>query len=83
MVGVDVILDHIGASYLKQNIESLNFDGRLFIIGTIQNRDWSSPNAELVLPSQVGGVELLQDGPEHLLSQWKHNVVNPSGFFSW
>ncbi|KAL4628880.1 hypothetical protein ACB092_05G269500 [Castanea dentata] len=33
--GVDVILDHIGASYLKQNIESLNFDGRLFIIGTM------------------------------------------------
>uniref|UniRef100_A0A2N9GFD0 Enoyl reductase (ER) domain-containing protein n=1 Tax=Fagus sylvatica TaxID=28930 RepID=A0A2N9GFD0_FAGSY len=31
--GVDVILDHIGASYFKQNLESLNFDGRLFIIG--------------------------------------------------
>ena len=35
MVGVDVILDHIGASYLKQNLESLNFDGRLYIIGTM------------------------------------------------
>ena len=35
MAGVDVILDHIGASYLKQNIDSLNFDGRLFIIGTM------------------------------------------------
>ena len=35
MAGVDVILDHIGASYLKQNIESLNFDGTLFIIGTM------------------------------------------------
>ncbi|XP_023892651.1 uncharacterized protein LOC112004652 [Quercus suber] len=33
--GVDVILDHIGASYLKQNLEGLNFDGRLFIIGTM------------------------------------------------
>ena len=33
MAGVDVILDHIGASYFKQNLESLNFDGRLFIIG--------------------------------------------------
>ena len=30
--------------------------------------DWSSPNAELVLPSEVGGVELLQDGPKHLLN---------------
>ena len=35
MVGVDVILDHIGACYLKQNLESLNFDGRLYIIGTM------------------------------------------------
>ncbi|GER53043.1 oxidoreductase [Striga asiatica] len=31
--GVDVILDNIGASYLKKNLESLNFNGRLFIIG--------------------------------------------------
>ncbi|KAL6562176.1 hypothetical protein OROGR_003183 [Orobanche gracilis] len=31
--GVDVILDNIGAQYLKRNLESLNFNGRLFIIG--------------------------------------------------
>ncbi|KAL0363326.1 UNVERIFIED_CONTAM: Quinone oxidoreductase PIG3 [Sesamum calycinum] len=31
--GVDVILDNIGGSYLQRNLESLNFDGRLFIIG--------------------------------------------------
>ncbi|KAH6773739.1 oxidoreductase [Perilla frutescens var. hirtella] len=31
--GVDVILDNIGASYLQRNLESLNFNGRLFIIG--------------------------------------------------
>ncbi|XP_022848073.1 quinone oxidoreductase PIG3-like [Olea europaea var. sylvestris] len=31
--GVDVILDNIGGSYLQRNIDSLNFDGRLFIIG--------------------------------------------------
>ncbi|KAL6546660.1 hypothetical protein OROMI_022381 [Orobanche minor] len=31
--GVDVILDNIGAPYLKRNLESLNFNGRLFIIG--------------------------------------------------
>ena len=35
MVGVYVILDHIGASNLMQNLESLNFDGRFFIIGTM------------------------------------------------
>ena len=43
--------------------------------------DSSSPDVKPVLPSQVSGFELLQDGPEHLLSQWKHRVVNPSGFF--
>ncbi|KAE8664509.1 Beta-galactosidase 8 [Hibiscus syriacus] len=31
--GVDVILDCIGASYLQRNLDSLNFDGRLCIIG--------------------------------------------------
>ncbi|XP_062087331.1 uncharacterized protein LOC133794151 [Humulus lupulus] len=33
--GVDVILDSIGAPYFKKNLESLNHDGRLFVIGTI------------------------------------------------
>ncbi|OWM77521.1 quinone oxidoreductase PIG3 [Punica granatum] len=31
--GVDVILDCVGASYFQRNLDSLNFDGRLFIIG--------------------------------------------------
>ncbi|CAL1397861.1 unnamed protein product [Linum trigynum] len=31
--GVDVILDCLGASYFQRNLDSLNFDGRLFIIG--------------------------------------------------
>ncbi|VFQ86026.1 unnamed protein product [Cuscuta campestris] len=31
--GVDVILDNIGGPYLQKNIDSLNVDGRLFIIG--------------------------------------------------
>ncbi|KAE8652808.1 hypothetical protein Csa_022862 [Cucumis sativus] len=33
--GVDVILDSVGASYFQRNLESLNLDGRLFIIGTM------------------------------------------------
>jgi len=33
IVGVDVILDCVGASYYQKNIDSLNLDGRLFIIG--------------------------------------------------
>ncbi|XP_078437488.1 oxidoreductase, zinc-binding dehydrogenase family protein [Wolffia australiana] len=31
--GVDVILDSIGGSYLRKNLESLAMDGRLFVIG--------------------------------------------------
>jgi NADPH:quinone reductase-like Zn-dependent oxidoreductase len=39
MAGVEVILDPMGASYLMRNIESLNVDGRLFIIGTMGGSD--------------------------------------------
>ncbi|XP_058199430.1 uncharacterized protein LOC131314654 [Rhododendron vialii] len=31
--GVDVILDNVGGPYFQRNIDSLNMDGRLFIIG--------------------------------------------------
>ncbi|KAF5742246.1 oxidoreductase family protein [Tripterygium wilfordii] len=34
--GVDVILDSIGASYFKRNIDSLNLDGRLFLLGFME-----------------------------------------------
>ncbi|KAK6264792.1 Alcohol dehydrogenase-like [Theobroma cacao] len=33
--GIDVILDCVGAAYLQQNLDSLNVDGRLFIIGSL------------------------------------------------
>lgn len=33
MAGVDVILDSIGATYFQQNVDSLNVDGRLFLLG--------------------------------------------------
>jgi len=39
MAGIDVILDPTGASCLMRNIESLNVDGRLFIIGTMGGSD--------------------------------------------
>jgi len=39
MTGIDVILDPMGASYLMRNIESLNVDGRLFIIGAMGGSD--------------------------------------------
>ncbi|XP_077254071.1 uncharacterized protein LOC143893021 [Tasmannia lanceolata] len=31
--GVDVILDNVGGPYFQRNLDSLNLDGRLFIIG--------------------------------------------------
>jgi putative PIG3 family NAD(P)H quinone oxidoreductase len=37
--GVDVILDHIGAAYLKRNLDSLAVKGRLLIIGIMQGSD--------------------------------------------
>ncbi len=33
--GVDVILDHVGANYLKPNMNSLGYQGKLVIIGII------------------------------------------------
>lgn len=44
--GVDVILDCIGAPYLQKNLDSLNFDGRLCIIGLM-----GGANAEIKLSS--------------------------------
>lgn len=44
IVGVDVILDSIGAGYFKKNLDSLNYDGRLFIIGLM-----SGPVSEIDL----------------------------------
>lgn len=35
LAGVDVILDSIGQAYFKRNLDSLAFDGRLFVIGTL------------------------------------------------
>ena len=33
MAGVDVILDSVGAPYFQKNVDSLNIDGRLFLLG--------------------------------------------------
>nr|POE92308.1 hypothetical protein CFP56_71994 [Quercus suber] len=42
---------------------------------------WSNPIAELVSLSHLDGVELLHEGLDHVLLQWKHNDVNLMGFF--
>jgi NADPH2:quinone reductase len=36
--GVDVILDHLGGSYLKQNVRALSTGGRLAVIGVMGGR---------------------------------------------
>lgn len=33
ITGVDVVLDNMGGPYFQRNLDSLNVDGRLFIIG--------------------------------------------------
>ncbi|KAM5588370.1 hypothetical protein ABKV19_006684 [Rosa sericea] len=35
LAGVDVILDILGAAYFQRNLDALNFDERLFVIGTM------------------------------------------------
>ncbi|XP_028193242.1 uridine kinase-like protein 1, chloroplastic [Glycine soja] len=47
--GVDVILDCMGATYYQKNLDSLNFDGRLFIIG-FQGKHTSAGDKEKMVP---------------------------------
>ena len=51
------------------------------VVSSEKGEKWSNPIAEPVLPSHLDGVEMLQEGIEHLMIQWKHSKVNPSGFF--
>lgn len=46
--GVDVILDHLGGSYLQRNLRALSMDGRLSIIGTMGSRFGEIDVAELM-----------------------------------
>ena len=52
--------------------EDLCFGERddLMVVSGAKGGDCSSTDVEPMLLSQVGGLELLQDRPEHLLSQW-------------
>ena len=52
------------------------------VVSDEKGEKWSNPIAELVSPSYLDRVELLQEGSEHFLLQWKYSEVNPSGFFS-
>lgn len=56
--GVDVILDHIGAAYLEQNLEALAIGGRLLIIGIMKGSDASLSLGRLMVRRQriIGSV---------------------------
>lgn len=56
--GVDVILDHIGAAYLEQNLEALAIGGRLVIIGIMKGSDASLSLGRLMVRRQriIGSV---------------------------
>ena len=51
------------------------------VVSSEKGEKWSNPIAELLSPSYLDGVELLQERSEHFLLQWKHSEVNHSGFF--
>lgn len=57
-VGVDVILDHIGAAYLEQNLEALAIGGRLVVIGIMKGSDASLSLGRLMVRRQriIGSV---------------------------
>lgn len=56
--GADVILDHIGAAYLEQNLKALAVNGRLVIIGVMQGSDAHLNLARLMIKRQriIGSV---------------------------
>ncbi|XP_021902315.1 LOW QUALITY PROTEIN: quinone oxidoreductase PIG3 [Carica papaya] len=64
--GVDVILDCVGAAYLQQNLDSLNFDGRLCIIG-FQGGAVAEIKLSSLLPKRltVQGAALRPRSPEN------------------
>ncbi|KAL2337092.1 hypothetical protein Fmac_011538 [Flemingia macrophylla] len=49
---LDVILDFMGTSYYQRNLNSLNFDGRLFIVG-FQGGFTTQVVSALYLPSAL------------------------------
>ncbi|KAK8474702.1 hypothetical protein V6N13_084547 [Hibiscus sabdariffa] len=76
--GVDVILDCIGASYLQRNLDSLNFDGRLCIIG-FQGGAVTEIKLNTLLPKRltVQGAALRPRSPENkavVVSEVENNV---------
>lgn len=64
--GVDIILDFIGAPYFKQNLEVLNLDGRLIIIGTMGGVNVEEVNLGFLLAKrlQVIGTALRSQKPQ-------------------
>ncbi|PKU75993.1 quinone oxidoreductase PIG3 [Dendrobium catenatum] len=64
--GVDVILDNVGGAYFQRNLNSLNLDGRLFIIG-FQGGTITEVNLSSILARRltVQGAGLRSRSPEN------------------
>lgn len=76
--GVDVILDNMGGVYLQRNIDSLNLDGRLFLIG-LQGGATSQINLSSLLAKRltVQAAGLRNRTPEnkaHIVQEVEKNV---------
>ncbi|QHO19927.1 hypothetical protein HN51_062456 [Arachis hypogaea] len=73
--GVDIILDCMGASYYQRNLDSLNFDGRLFILGfqegTSTQTDLRTLVAKRLTVQGVANFGLYRFLVDALLACWK------------
>lgn len=74
--GVNLILDFIGASYWKKNINSLNVDGRLVLIGILDGIEIEKVNLMALLGKriQVTGT-LLSTRSNEYKAKLSHEVV--------
>lgn len=78
--GVDIILDFVGASYFQQNIQSLNTNGRLILIGTMGGAKINEFNLLPLLMKRISiiGSTLRSQTIEqkiHLTNQFKLHVL--------
>ncbi len=77
--GVDVILDHIGAAYLKDNMKSLALGGRLVVIGLMGGIKAELNLATMMVKRQkiIGSVLRSRPVPEKsaIIADFENNVM--------
>lgn len=97
-LGVDVILDFVGASYFHQNIQSLNVNGRLILIGTMGGVKVNDVNLLPLLMKRISiigstlrsqtlqqKIQLTNQFNQLVLPLFQSNKINPiiDSIYSW